>query len=49
MRRTGSPYPRATSEWLSSWTRTDSQSSTTNAAAITNLVGPWKVEARSLA
>ena len=23
MRRTGSPNPRATTEWLSSWTRTD--------------------------
>ena len=49
MRRTGSPNPRATTEWLSSCTRTDRYSSTTNAAATTNLVDPCKVAARSLA
>ena len=35
MRRTGRPNPRATREWLSSWNRTETYSSTTNAAATT--------------
>ena len=35
MRRTGSPNPRATREWLSSCTSTEAYSSTTKAAATT--------------
>jgi hypothetical protein len=49
IRRTGSPKPSATTEWLSSCTRTDTYSRITKAAATTYLLLPCSVVLRSLA